>query len=134
MCLDIDRLQQQIDTERANHQQEVTDLQNQIAELRAETDRLKRLSSNGSHRLRIKMSETLNLMNGLSDNEVDNLTFGTFEDFWNKVDDGNITSSETSETDSNSLSSESLETDGSEKYGAFLSSIFARTKRLLKIS
>ena len=134
MCLDIDRLQQQIDTERANHQQEVTALQNQIAELRAENDRIKRLSSNGSHPLRIKMSETLNLMNDLSDNEVDNLTFGAFEDFWNKVDDGNITSSEISETDSNSLSSESLETDGSEKYGAFLSSIFARTKRLLKIS
>ena len=107
-------------------------LQNEINELRAQNKRLNQSSSTGSHPLRIKMSEDLNLMNDLSDNEVDNLTFGSFHDFWNKVDDGTITSSDASEIQRSDSSNESLVTDGNGN-NSFLSRIFARTKKILKL-
>ena len=92
--LDSDQLRQQLIFERAEHQKELKDSQAQIDELRKQNDQLRRLPSTGSNQLRREASEHLNLTS--DDEDVDNLTFGRFEDYWARINENEFTSSEAS--------------------------------------
>ena len=87
-----DQLRQQLIFERAEYQKERIDFQAQIDELKKQNDRLRRLSSNGSNQLRREASEHLNLTS--DDEDADNLTFGTFEDYWARINQADFSSSD----------------------------------------
>ena len=89
-----DQLRQQLIFERAEHQKERKDFQAKINELQKQIDRLRRLSSTGSNQLRRDASEELNLTS--DDEDVDNLTFGRFEDYWARINANDFSGSEAS--------------------------------------
>ena len=87
IVFDLDQLRQQLIFERKDFQAQINELQRQI-------DRLRRLSSTGSNKLRRDASEDLNLTS--DDDDVDNLTFGRFKDYWARINANDFSGSEAS--------------------------------------
>lgn len=118
-------LDQRIRTELENHQHEIMNFQNQIDDLRSENNatmqiRLRQLS------FKYFGPEDLNLTDNSSESdvdEIDNLTFGRFEDFLARVDEADLTSSDRSGIPANDSSDEEVDNLTFGSHSAFLTRI-----------